>query len=232
MAVVGITEFLGGTTAGYRRFMAYLGVVLIGIWLLSEINLPAGGMTRWSSGVLVSAALAVAYLGASVLRWPRAGLAVLLGAVGLATLASLALGVTDPGANLWAVQLLLAAAALGAVDAAMLLGHWYLVTPQLSPTPLRRMMAILLGALVLQVVAFIVAVVGAGGGHATGAEWLVWLRLIVGILIPIGVTVLAWLATRAASLQASTGLLYIGLALVITGTIGGASLTFWTGVPL
>ena len=65
-----------------------------------------------------------------------------------------------------------------------------------------------------------------------GLGWLTWLRLGVGILLPIGVTVLAILASRAASLQASTGLLYIGLALVMAGSIAGASITYLTGVPV
>ena len=39
-------------------------------------------------------------------------------------------------------------------------------------------------------------------------------------------------ASRAASLQASTGLLYVGLALVMAGSIAGASLAYLTGVPV
>ena len=62
--------------------------------------------------------------------------------------------------------------------------------------------------------------------------WIAWLRLTAGTLLPIVVTVLALLATRAASLQASTGLLYIGLALIMAGSIAGASITYLTGVPV
>ena len=134
---------------------------------------------------------------------------------------------------LFSVQLVLAALALGAVNAAMLLGHWYLVTPRLSPTPLRRMMWLLLAALGLQVVTFAVAVLTVSSGPLGGPiGWLTWLRLAVGILLPIGITVLAMLASRAASLQASTGLLYIGLAFVMAGSIAGASITYLTGVPV
>ena len=67
---------------------------------------------------------------------------------------------------------------------------------------------------------------------AGGPGWLTWLRLGVGILLPILVTVLAILASRAASLQASTGLLYVGLALIMAGSIAGASITYITGVPV
>ena len=80
---------------------------------------------------------------------------------------------------------------------------------------------------------FVVALVGVGTDVlAGGLGWLTWLRLGVGILLPILVTVLAILASRAASLQASTGLLYVGLALIMAGSIAGASITYITGVPV
>ena len=135
--------------------------------------------------------------------------------------------------ELFAIQLLLEAVALGAVAAAMLLGHWYLVTPSLSPQPLRRMVWLLIGALVAQALAFWVAVLTVPGDALSGPMgWLTWLRLAAGTLLPIGIAVLAILASRASSLQASTGLLYIGLALVIAGGIAGASITYLTGVPV
>ena len=228
ISVVGVIELTGGTTTGYRRFMAWLGVGLAAIWLLSDLNLKYFWLSPAEFGAAAFTAVSVAYLVASLARWPRSGLAIAAGVIGLATVSAIAFGES----NLWVAQLWLAAAALGAVTAAMLLGHWYLVTPQLSPTPLRRMMGVLLVALILQGVAFGVALAGADPEAWSHVAWLVWLRLIVGILLPMGITVLAWMATRAASLQASTGLLYVALAFVITGTIGGASLTFWTGVPL
>jgi hypothetical protein len=86
---------------------------------------------------------------------------------------------------------------------------------------------------VLQVVTFGLAVAPVSSGPLDGSMgWLAWLRVAVGIVVPIGITMLAMLASRAASLQASTGLLYIGLALVMAGSIAGASLTYLTGVPV
>ena len=41
----------------------------------------------------------------------------------------------------------------------------------------------------------------------------------------------AWWTARM-NTQASTGLLYIGLALVMAGSIAGASITYLTGVPV
>ncbi|MGH2402147.1 MAG: hypothetical protein ACRDE6_05500, partial [Candidatus Limnocylindria bacterium] len=160
-------------------------------------------------------------------------LAVGTGVIGLAALVVLAAAGGSDSAPLFAGQLVLAALALGAVTAAMLLGHWYLVTPKLSPTPLRRLMWLLIACLALQGVAFGVALaVDGADALAGGLGWLTWLRLAVGILLPILITVLAMLASRAASLQASTGLLYIGLALIMAGSIAGASITYLTGVPV
>jgi hypothetical protein len=237
LLVVGLTELLGGTTRGYRLFMAWLVVALAGVLALSELNLSPDrlGATADLRRILVWGfdACAVAYLIASLARLPRAGLAVAGGLIGIAALASLAGAGGTLSAPLFAAQLILAALALGAVNAAMLLGHWYLVTPKLSPDPLRRLMWLLIGALALQAVAFGVAVAVVSSGVLGGPiGWLTWLRLAIGIALPIGIAALAILASRAPSLQASTGLLYVSLALVMAGSIAGASITYLTGVPV
>ena len=238
LLVVGVTELLGGTTRGYRLFMAGFVVVCALILLLSDLNLPGDAAAATTVDLrrpLVWAFTAgcVAYLVASIAGWPRAWLAVLAAAIGLAALVTLALagGTTSPG--LFAAQLVLVALAIGSVNAAMLLGHWYLVTPRLSPAPLRRMIWLLIAVLAAEALTFAIAVVTVPGDAISGSMgWLSWLRLLVGILLPIGVAVLAILASRAASLQASTGLLYIGLALVMAGSIAGSSISYLTGVPI
>ena len=237
LLVVGLTERLGGTTRGYRLFMAWLIVVLAALLVASELALPTGVVAAATADLRRPLALAVgigsvAYLAASLARWPRSGIAIGSGVIGLVALVVLAAAGGSDNAGLFAGQLVLAALALGAVWAAMLLGHWYLVTPKLSPAPLRRMMWMLAACLVLQAVAFSVAVAGGPQALDGGLGMLTWLRLGVGILLPIVATALAIAASGAASLQASTGLLYIGLALVIAGSIAGASITYLTGVPV
>jgi hypothetical protein len=238
LLVVGLTEILGGTTTGYRLFMAGFALACAAILLLSDLNLPAAVAAASTEDVrrLLTAAFAagtLVYLVASVARMPRAWIAIFASALGLAAMVVLALAGGSASPGLFAVQLLLAALALGSVNAAMLLGHWYLVTPRLSPTPLRRMIVLLVAALVCQLAAFGVAVVVVPG-NALGSSmgWLAWLRLVAGIGLPIVIAVLAMAASRARSLQASTGLLYIGLALVMAGSIAGASITYLTGVPI
>jgi hypothetical protein len=237
LLLVGITERLGGTTRGYRLFMAWLLVVFAAVLLLSELALPAGVEASATSELrrpltLLFVAGTVVYLVASLARWPRSGIAIGSGLIGLAALVTLAAAGGSSNAALFAGQLVLAALALGSVNAAMLLGHWYLVTPKLSPAPLRRLMVILVVTLVLQGIGFTIALAIGGAGLENGLAVLTWLRLGVGILLPIVATILAILASNAASLQASTGLLYIGLALVMAGSIAGASLTYLTGVPV
>jgi hypothetical protein len=238
LLVVGVTELLGGTTRGYRLFMAWLLAAFAVILVLSELALPSGAAASATSDlrrplIVGFAAGCVAYLVASLAGWPRTWLAIGVGILGLGALVVLAAAGGTDSVGLFAGQLVLAALALGAVNAAMLLGHWYLVTPKLSPAPLRRMMWLLIAALCLQGVAFVLALLLVGRAPIDGGlAWLTWLRLGVGILLPLVATALAILASRAASLQASTGLLYIGLALVMAGSIAGASLSYLTGVPV
>jgi hypothetical protein len=238
LLVVGLTEALGGTTRGYRLFMAWMLVVFAAVLVLSDLALPpeaeAAATTELRRPLtLAFAAGCLAYLAASVAGWPRAALAVATGVVGMAALVVLAAAGGSRSVPLFAIQLVTAALALGAVNAAMLLGHWYLVTPKLSPAPLRRMMWLLIGSLALQGFLFGMALLLVGTDALAGSMgWLTWLRLGAGTLLPIGITVLAVLASRAASLQASTGLLYIGLALVMAGSIAGASITYLTGIPV
>ncbi len=238
LLVVGVSELLGGTTRGYRLFMAWLLVAFAAVLVASDLALPGGAEAAATTELrrpltLGFAAGVLAYLVASIANRPRAWVAIGAAAVGMAALVVLAAAGGSRNTPLFAGQLLIAAVALGAVNAAMLLGHWYLVTPKLSPLPLRRMMWLLIGALVLQGIAFVLAIGLVGTDPLEGdIGWLTWLRLGVGIVLPIGVAVLAILASRASSLQASTGLLYIGLALIMAGSIAGASLTYLTGVPV
>jgi len=238
LLVVGVTELAGGTTRGYRLFMAGLLAVFAAILVASDLALPPDVAASATEALrrpltIAFAAGTAMYLLATIVNWPRAWLAIGSGMLGLVALVVLAAAGGSRSVPLFAGQLVLAALALGAVNAGMLLGHWYLVTPKLSPAPLRRMMWLLIAALVLQAIAFGVALAAVGTDPLVGSlAWLTWLRLGAGILLPIAATILALLATRAASLQASTGLLYIGLALVMAGSIAGASITYLTGVPV
>ena len=238
LLAVGVTEWLGGTTRGYRLFMAVGVLVAALIWLASEMGLAPVAATDATADlrrilVWTFAAVTAGYLVASIARWPRAGLAVGGGLIGIGALVVLATAGGTDQPPLFAAGLATAAVALGSVNAAMLLGHWYLVTPKLSPAPLQRLIWVVIGALIVQGVLAAVAVVASSEELLSeSAAWLTALRFGVGIALPLVVAVLALLASRATSLQATTGLLYLGLAMVMAGTIGAASLSYLSGSPV
>src|SRR2546425_5721362 len=126
----------------------------------------------------------------------------------------------------------LGALALGGSDGAMLLGHWYLVTPKLSPGPLRRAALVVVGAVALQIaLVLIVALRGdLTATWETGLSVALGLRVGVGLLMTFVVALAAWW-TAGMNTQSSTGLLYVGLGCVIAGEISARVIFFLTGVP-
>lgn len=136
------------------------------------------------------------------------------------------------------LQLVVLAIATGGVFAAMILGHWYLVTPKLPEAPLILIARVLLAVVALQVVLFAVwAATGAGpaGGSPFGVlvgQWafFVWLRLIVGLIFPLVVSWAAVQTARSRSMESATGLLYINVGSIAAGTILAAGLYFGAGL--
>jgi hypothetical protein len=136
------------------------------------------------------------------------------------------------------VQLAVVSLAIGGVFAAMILGHWYLVTPKLPEAPLILLAQVLLGLVVLQVVLFW-AWVATGAGPADGAPFgalvgpwalFVWLRLIVGLIFPLIVSWASVQTARTRSMESATGLLYINVGSIAAGTILAAGLYFGAGL--
>jgi hypothetical protein len=134
------------------------------------------------------------------------------------------------------VELLVLAAATGGCLAAMVLGHWYLVTPHLSERPLVLGARLLTAVIAVQLLLFIVwSAAGVGSGRPFGAlvgsaAVFVWLRLLVGLLFPLVLSWMAWQTARTRSMESATGLLYLDLAAVAAGTIVAAGLWLGPGI--
>jgi hypothetical protein len=135
------------------------------------------------------------------------------------------------------VELVVLSAATGGVFAAMILGHWYLVTPKLGEAPLVLLARILLWIVALQVVLFVAwLATGAGVGTspfgALAGPWalFVWLRLIVGLVFPLIVSWAALQTARTRSMESATGLLYINVGAIAAGTILASGLYFGAGL--
>jgi hypothetical protein len=190
------------------------------------------------------AAFTILALVALVARRARPGIA---GALELAAVAAggltilagaLAWGGSTLGALGLLVELAVLCAATGGVFAAMILGHWYLVTPKLPEAPLILLSRVLLAVVALQLLLF-VAWVATGAGPADGepfgaltGPWalFVWLRLIVGLVFPL---IVCWAALKTAqtrSMESATGLLYINVGTIAAGTILAAGLYFGAGL--
>jgi hypothetical protein len=175
-------------------------------------------------------------------RWPRAATALewsgLAAAIATLLFGALAWGGGSLGALALFVQLAVVSAAIGGVFAAMILGHWYLVTPKLPEAPLILLARVLLAVVVVQVVLFW-AWVATGAGPADAAPFspltgpwalFVWLRLIVGLIFPLVVCWASVQTARTRSMESATGLLYINVGSIAAGTILAAGLYFGAGL--
>jgi hypothetical protein len=238
-------------TRGYLAFTAFCAVIFGLLAILSDNALPAafgggplGSQPTWDAvrrfALWDLTGLAAVYVIAIARGRRAAPLAIAGVAAGAAALlaAALAWGGSPLGTAALFLQLGLLAAATGGVFAAMILGHWYLVTPKLAEGPLVLFARILTAVVAVQLIAFVVWVAtgagpnGTGGLAALSGSWalFVWLRLIVGIVFPLAVSWAAIQTARTRSMESATGLLYINVGTIAAGTILAAGLYFGAGL--
>jgi hypothetical protein len=238
-------------TKGFLGFTALVAALLGGLALVCDLGLPAAAGAgspvhvdpTWDAPRRVLlAALGGGSLVASVVllrggRATRVGPATLAAGVGGLLAGALSWGGGMGGVLLLGGWLVVLAAATGGVFAAMILGHWYLVTPRLSTGPALVLARLLLAVVALQVVLFGVSVLlGAGRGLAPLApltgDWalFVWLRLVVGLVFPLLVSWAAVQTVKLRAMESATGLLYIDVGAIAAGTILAAGLYFGAGL--
>jgi hypothetical protein len=244
----------GWRTAATRGFLAFTSAcaVLFGVLAyLSDQALPltlGDSPISMSSGfdsprriaLLVFCGLAALYVVgvARRRRSPLVAIGALAAAAAVLLFGALAWGGGAFGAVPLLLQFAVLAIATGGAFAAMILGHWYLVTPKLPEEALVLIARTLLAAVALQVVLFAVWIAtGAGptGGAPFGAltgQWalFVWLRLVIGLVFPLIVSWAAVQTARTRSMESATGLLYIDVGSIAAGTILAAGLYFGAGI--
>ena len=229
-------------TKGYLGFTAFTAAGFGLLAWLADGALPA---SDWAEPRrLALAALAALALVTAVAIW-RGGRGVVVGAAGsaaaVAALGSGALawgGGSPIGSGLLFVQLAALAAATGGVWAAMILGHWYLVTPKLPEAPLVMFARVLQYVVAAQLALFFAWVAlgagpeGSGGFAELTGPWalFLWLRLLVGLVFPLVVSWAAVQTARTRSMESATGLLYINVGTIAAGTILAAGLYFGAGI--
>jgi hypothetical protein len=239
-------------TGGYLAFTTACAVVFGVLALLSDRALPAtlgdspvvvDPAWDWPRGVALGAFCALAAAGLVARRITPAFAPVVEWAAVTAGGATLAFGALGWGGAIVGstnllLQLVILSGASGGVFAAMILGHWYLVTPKLPEAPLILLARALLAVVAVQVVLFW-AWIGLGAGPAGGSPFaalvgpwalFVWLRLIVGLVFPLIVSWASVQTARTRSMESATGLLYINVGSIAAGTILAAGLYFGAGL--
>ncbi len=140
-----------------------------------------------------------------------------------------------------AASFLLSAITIGTVTTAMLLGHWYLVVPNLSTKPLFILLGVLAAGFLLQAGMAVAALLLLGGRsdfpttHDVvygGYSLPFWMHIAAGIALPLIITALAFQSTRMRSLMSATGLLYVAVVLTLVGQVTGKVILYSGNLPL
>ncbi len=215
--------------------------VILGLLVLAALDASRDHVR----GPLLAALVAAAVLGyAATVSWglglPRVGLPVTsLIVVTCAVVLVVVSRSADPA--LWALNgagRLASAFLMGATLTAMLLGHHYLTAPAMSIDPLKRFVRCMGWGLGLRAVLAAVGLALWSGGAAAlvsshpGAVSPLFLgvRWGMGMLGPVVATVLTWKTVQIRSTQSATGILYIGMTLVLFGELTAMILSRDAGV--
>ncbi|MDO8506779.1 MAG: hypothetical protein Q7S41_04125 [Candidatus Limnocylindria bacterium] len=206
--------------------------------LASKALLNAGPLGSFGQALVVFLVLIVVQLVLTFLPIKDlrniAGIITIVAGVGTLEIAAISRPTPAPYDLFALLALPLGSLALGGTCAAMLLGHWYLVTPKLSPGPLQTAALVVVFAVILQMALVGVTFVRGDLVGATGQIGLVvaiGIRIGVGLLMTLGVSLGGWWTARM-NTQSSTGLLYVGLGTALAGEISARVLFFLTGAAV
>ena len=212
---------VGDEVDGYPLDPSYMGEARLALVLVFALSLPYAILTlmEWRIPSMVAgAAASIAGLAAVVFlsqvfaipTWGYAG-----------TLLSLVVG----------------ALVVGAVSMGMVLGHWYLVTPRLPEQPLREMTGFLVVVMVVQALLIIPALALPRDSIVNSVDTPIlenpffWMRVGGGLAFPMLLAYMAYDSSGVRAMQSATGLLYIAMALVLSGEVLAKGLLFSSAVP-
>ena len=193
-------------------------------------------MVHWSVALAV-AMLAYAVfcaIGTDIARRVVGAVAVGCGAVALARAATV-FGSPVLGGYAGAVAVLPAAFLAGSTLAGMLLGHWYLISPDLSFRPLRRAVWLIFTAVGVEAAAIGLglAFADAGDRRTVLTDPSFWLLAVgAGLVATATVNALTWYFARIRANQPATAMLYALIITALMGVVPGQLLYFTTRVPV
>ncbi len=238
VAPAGFLKLTAGVDAVCAAAAVGLIPTIIPRELQSQMGLDAGPLSSFGQALVVLLVLmviqfALTFVPVRDLR-SVAGAVTVLAGVATLEIAAIARPTQAPFDIFALLALPLGALALGGSDAAMLLGHWYLVTPKLSPSPLQTAALVVVAAVALQLGIVLVSFARgdlAGSTAEIGLTVAIGIRIGVGLLMTLGVALGGWWTARM-NTQSSTGLLYVGLGTALAGEISARVLFFLTGAAV
>jgi hypothetical protein len=216
-------------------------LVILGLLVLAALDASRVGV---STGLIAWTAAAAALGYFAGVAWglglPRLGLPLTALVASVCAGELVAVSKLSP-TEAWALSAssrLASAFLMGSTLTAMLLGHHYLTAPAMSIEPLKRFVRCMGLALAARgVLAGIGLVLWATGRLATTAEsdpsglaLFLAMRWGMGVVGPAVATVLAWRTVAIRSTQSATGILYIGMTLVLFGELTAMVLSQGRGV--
>jgi hypothetical protein len=242
-----------GGTRGALAFIAVAAVFCAALALMADLSLPpvvAGSPVRADPAFETPRRAALAIFVLLGIAWAVAlgrdhraavlGVAAFVAALLALVAAAFSWGGDPAGVASVLVWLAALAAATGGVLAAMILAHWYLVTPRLPEAPLVALSRVLAAALVAQLALFVLWTGTSLGSPWTSADpfaaltgpwaFFVWMRLIIGLILPLILAVMAVRTAQTRSMESATGLLYINVGTIAAGAILAAGLYFGAGL--
>jgi len=129
---------------------------------------------------------------------------------------------TTPYQILSVLDLISSGLLLGVTMAAMLLGHWYLNTPTMELVPLKRLVRLMILAVLVRTLlsAIILFVNGWSVGGMSGATMtFVVLRWMCGLIGALVLALMAWQTLKIPNTQSATGILYVGVIATFLGEL-------------
>jgi hypothetical protein len=239
-----------------RGFVGTTSLICAGVMaldLLLEALLPSGtallgaplppgaqaSLFHWSIAFTV-ALLAYAFFCAVMTDVARRVVGVI--AIGFAAMAiakaAAAFGPSLGGVGTAVIAFVPAALVSGSALAGMLLGHWYLVAPNLSFRPLRRAIDIVFIAVALQAAVIVLVILTSASTVRGELLWSgdavpFWLLVVgSGIVFTTGVALLTRHFARIRANQPATAMLYVLIISVVMGVVPAHLLFFVTGAPI
>jgi hypothetical protein len=250
--VLWAAQLRGKSAESFVKFSAVCIPVAaaISLWVATAINigdevdgypLDPSYMGEARTALLLVLILSIPYAVFALRGLRRLSLALggLTSLAGLATLAFLAQVFSIPtwGYAGTLLSMIVGGLVVGAVSMGMVLGHWYLVTPRLPEQPLREMTFWLLVAMGVQAALIVLALALPRDEISNAVDTPIlenpffWMRIGGGLLFPAVLTWMAYDSSGVRAMQSATGLLYIAMALVLSGEVLGKGLLFVSAVP-